>query len=168
MRILRMVAVEAMYCIKFDRRCLLYQKNYFEFHRLVQQLGRLSWLIPSTCNENGFAWAFGGDSGTCVCRGKVTSRLSPCFAGELRILLSSIFGKKNPLGFPIFGQLVRLFLRQLFGARGVCFKEQMSTEQLSMNNWSNCRTTVNGTIVYRTIVQQNNCLQNNCHRFSIT
>jgi hypothetical protein len=42
----------------------------------------------------------------------VTSRLSPCFAGELRILLSSIFGEKNPLGFPIFGQLVRLFLSQ--------------------------------------------------------
>jgi hypothetical protein len=49
-------------------------------------------------HENGFARAFGGDGGTCVCRGKVTSRLSPCFAGELRILLSSIFGKKNPLG----------------------------------------------------------------------
>jgi hypothetical protein len=63
-------------------------------------------------NENGFARAFGGDSGTCVCRGKVTSRLSPCFAVELRILLSSIFGEKNPLGFPIFGQLVRLFLSQ--------------------------------------------------------
>jgi hypothetical protein len=26
-----------------------------------------------------------------------------CFAVELRILLSSIFGKKNPLGFVIFG-----------------------------------------------------------------
>ena len=82
--------------------------------------------------ENGFARAFGGDSGTCVCRGKVTSRLSPCFAGELRILLSSIFGEKNPLGFAIFGQLVRLFLSQAgVWARGVCFKEQMSTEQLS-------------------------------------
>ena len=59
--------------------------------------------------------------------------VSPCFAVELRILLSSIFGEKNPLGFPIFGQLVRLFFlqRQLFGARGVCFKEQISTEQLS-------------------------------------
>jgi hypothetical protein len=33
-------------------------------------------------NENSFARAFGGDSGTCVCRGKVTSRLSPCFAGS--------------------------------------------------------------------------------------
>jgi len=29
--------------------------------------------------------------------------VSPCFAVELRILLSSIFGKKNPLGFVIFG-----------------------------------------------------------------
>jgi hypothetical protein len=36
------------------------------------------------------------------CWGKVTSRLSPCFAGELRILLSSLFGAKNPLGFAIF------------------------------------------------------------------
>jgi hypothetical protein len=34
----------------------------------------------------------------------VTSRLSPCFAGELRILLSSLFGEKNPLGFAIFLQ----------------------------------------------------------------
>ena len=38
--------------------------------------------------------------------------VSPCFALELRILLSSIFGEKNPLGFVIFGQLVRLFLSQ--------------------------------------------------------
>jgi hypothetical protein len=59
-------------------------------------------------------------------------RLSPCFALELGILLSSIFGEKNQLGFVTFGQLVRLFFlqRQLFGARGVCFKEQISTEQL--------------------------------------
>jgi hypothetical protein len=33
-------------------------------------------------NENGFARAFGGDSGTCVCRRKATTRLSPCFAGS--------------------------------------------------------------------------------------
>jgi hypothetical protein len=45
-------------------------------------------------NENGFARAFGGDSGTCVCRGKMTSRLSPCFAVELRILLSSILARR--------------------------------------------------------------------------
>jgi hypothetical protein len=32
------------------------------------------------------------------------SRLSPCFAGELRILLSSIFGANNPLGFAIFSR----------------------------------------------------------------
>jgi len=38
--------------------------------------------------------------------------VSPCFSVELRILLSSIFGEKNLLGFVIFGQLVRLFLSQ--------------------------------------------------------
>jgi hypothetical protein len=59
-------------------------------------------------------------------------RLSPCFAGELRILLSSIFGEKNPLGFPIFRQLVRLFLSQaVVWGEGSRFKEQLSTEQLS-------------------------------------
>jgi hypothetical protein len=28
----------------------------------------------------------------------------PCFAGELRILLSSLFGVKNPFGFAIFSR----------------------------------------------------------------
>jgi hypothetical protein len=57
----------------------------------------------SSDNENGFAWAFGGDSGMCVFPGKVTSRLSPAklasgVGGGMcgGILLSSLFGAKNP------------------------------------------------------------------------
>jgi hypothetical protein len=34
--------------------------------------------------------------------GEATSRLPPCFARELRIILSSLFGTKNPFGFAIF------------------------------------------------------------------
>jgi hypothetical protein len=33
---------------------------------------------------------------------KVMSRLSPCFAGEQGILLSSLLSPKNPLDFAIF------------------------------------------------------------------
>jgi hypothetical protein len=43
----------------------------------------------------------------------VISRLSPCFAWELRILLSSILGEQNLLGFAIFSwtDVEALFLR---------------------------------------------------------
>jgi hypothetical protein len=68
-------------------------------------------------NENGFAWAFGGDGGTCVCWGKVTSRLSLVSPGAEDSSLFSFwplvspgaedsslfsFWREDPLGFAAF------------------------------------------------------------------
>jgi hypothetical protein len=69
------------------------QKSIFYFLKLINTLVSSPFELSNVFNENGFARAFGGDGGTCVCRGKVTTRLSPCFAGR-RILLSSLFGAK--------------------------------------------------------------------------
>jgi DNA-directed RNA polymerase beta subunit len=61
----------------------------------------------------------------------------PLFRRDLRILLSSIFGEKNPLGFAIFGQLLGSFSRRQFLGRG----ESVSKNKCLQNNCqkNNCR-----------------------------
>jgi hypothetical protein len=91
---------------------------------------------------------------------------------ELRILLSSIFGKKNPLGFVIFGgpkvpaqkNCVRAGASQGWRGEG----------EKSNGDMANLARIENGDEVHLLALsysykkqQQNNCLQNNCHRFSI-